>query len=270
MLFFVRLVVSDEVFYLMLLFAVQGRASVVSEPGAGVWGTVQGVTLYVGKHSWVSQQVRNTSTSVGASHSHNHTKQQMTASEHAPSTASVSTATVVGSSNNASHASAWDSVDFKDQEHLLQDVQGCSTIWIGQQGVGILGVISARDTIREDAKSVVQQLQDRGISVHMLSGDSQQTVTAVAAQAGIPPGNAVGAMTPQQKLQMVESLRQRHGSVAMVGDGVNDAPALASADVGVAMQGGLDAAGENLTTDWAAYHMQIVCIYIHGTELCIA
>ena len=77
----------------------------------------------------------------------------------------------------------------------------------------------------------------------ILSGDNSGAVGAVAAQLGVPVDNAVGNLTPVQKLDRVKELKRAGARVMVVGDGVNDAPALATADVGVAMRGGLDAAG---------------------------
>ena len=78
----------------------------------------------------------------------------------------------------------------------------------------------------------------------MATGDTQEAVTVIAQQAGVDPTRAWGGVTPQQKGVVIQQLQEQSGVVAMVGDGVNDAPALAAADVGIAMSGGMDAAGE--------------------------
>jgi len=107
-----------------------------------------------------------------------------------------------------------------------------------------LGIIAVADRPRETGKSAVEMLRRQGItSIVMLTGDSRGTAEAIAAHLGIDDVRA--ELLPQDKVAAVEELRRTHGSVAMVGDGVNDAPALASADLGIAMGvAGSDAALE--------------------------
>jgi Cd2+/Zn2+-exporting ATPase len=107
------------------------------------------------------------------------------------------------------------------------------------------GVIAAADQIRDTAPDVVATLKRQGIQrVVLLSGDRVPTVAAVAARTGIDEHH--GALLPEDKVEVIGQLEEQHGAVAMVGDGVNDAPALARATVGVAMGGvGSDAAMES-------------------------
>jgi Cd2+/Zn2+-exporting ATPase len=114
-------------------------------------------------------------------------------------------------------------------------------------GVGtpdrLLGLIALADSIRPQAHQTVQRLKDLGIEVVMVTGDNEATARAVAQQLGIKHYHA-GAL-PEQKVHEIEHLRSKYGHVAMVGDGVNDAPALAAASVGIAMGAvGSDAALE--------------------------
>jgi Cd2+/Zn2+-exporting ATPase len=95
-------------------------------------------------------------------------------------------------------------------------------------------VFAVADTLRPEATFAVQQLQDMGITAVMLSGDNPDAVRAMAAQVGI--AQAEGGLLPEDKLQRLRQL-QAEGAVGMVGDGINDAPALAQADMGFAMGG---------------------------------
>lgn len=117
-------------------------------------------------------------------------------------------------------------------------------VWVGWAGQGLAGRLLLSDALRPDAAGVVAALQRHGLRVMLLSGDRPEAVQAMAAAAGIAPGDALAGVRPEQKAEVVASLRAQGRRVAMVGDGVNDAPALASADVGVAMGGGTAVAGD--------------------------
>ena len=108
----------------------------------------------------------------------------------------------------------------------------------------VLGIIAVGDTVRPHAAQAIRALHAAGIeSVVMLSGDNQRTADSIAKQVGID--EARGDLLPADKVEAVKALRAKHGSVGMVGDGVNDAPAMATATVGIAMGGvGTDAAIE--------------------------
>ncbi len=108
----------------------------------------------------------------------------------------------------------------------------------------VLGIIAVGDTVRPAAPAAIRALHAAGITtVVMLSGDNQRTADSIAQQVGID--EARGDLLPEDKVAAVKALRATHGSVGMVGDGVNDAPAMATATVGIAMGGaGTDAAIE--------------------------
>lgn len=105
-----------------------------------------------------------------------------------------------------------------------------------------LGRIIISDTLKADAAMAVKKLQQQGLAVIMLTGDSQEEAEAVAKQAGIK--EAHGRLLPQDKFAQLQQLREKYGPVMFVGDGINDAPVLAGADVGAAMGSGADAAIE--------------------------
>lgn len=105
-----------------------------------------------------------------------------------------------------------------------------------------LGRIIISDTLKADAAAAVKKLQQQGLAVIMLTGDSQEEAEAVAKQSGIK--EAHGRLLPQDKFTQLQQLREKYGPVMFVGDGINDAPVLAGADVGAAMGSGADAAIE--------------------------
>ena len=105
-----------------------------------------------------------------------------------------------------------------------------------------IGCILISDTLKEDAKSAVARLKKLGITPAMLTGDAQENAQAVADAVGIEEVHA--RLLPQDKLTELQKIRNSHGAVMFVGDGINDAPVLAGADVGAAMGSGADAAIE--------------------------
>lgn len=103
----------------------------------------------------------------------------------------------------------------------------------------LLGIIAVADVIKEDSPAAVKELQNMGIRVVMLTGDNERTARAIGAQAGVD--EIIAGVLPDGKEQVISSL-QKFGKTAMVGDGINDAPALTRADVGVAIGAGTDIA----------------------------
>src|SRR5581483_11270873 len=96
-----------------------------------------------------------------------------------------------------------------------------------------IGILAFGDHIKENAGRTVDQLRRRGLAVRLVSGDSAATTSAVAAEIGID--NFKGEATPQDKVSLVQELQRSGRRVAVIGDGVNDAPALAQADLGIAL-----------------------------------
>ncbi len=127
-----------------------------------------------------------------------------------------------------------------DIEELAQE--GKTVILVGRSEK-IQGIIALRDEIRTEAKEIISDLHSMGIKVIMLTGDNENTARAISKEIGIDYYKA--DLKPKDKIKAIEKLEQEYGSVAMVGDGVNDAPALARATVGIAMgTAGTDAAIE--------------------------
>ena len=104
---------------------------------------------------------------------------------------------------------------------------------------GFLGVIAAADVIKPESPEAVKQLQNMGIRVVMLTGDNERTAKAIGAQAGVD--EVIAGVLPDGKEQVIRTLKNQ-GAVAMVGDGINDAPALTRADIGIAIGAGTDIA----------------------------
>lgn len=117
--------------------------------------------------------------------------------------------------------------------------EGRSLIWVALSGQ-LAGLFAVADPLREDSIAALEQLKKRHLKLVMLSGDNERTAQAIGKQAGID--TVIAGVKPQQKQDEIKRLQSQGEVVAMVGDGVNDAPALAQADIGYAMGGGTDVA----------------------------
>lgn len=127
------------------------------------------------------------------------------------------------------------------------------TVSVLLAGKQVAGLIAMRDEPREDAIAGIKALSEMGIPAMMLTGDNQRTANAIAAPLGIEPR---AELMPEDKQRIVGELQAQGFKVGKVGDGINDAPALAAADVGIAMGGGTDVALE--TADAAVLHGRVI------------
>ena len=116
--------------------------------------------------------------------------------------------------------------------------QGKTPLFFAQDGK-LLGIIAVADTIKDDSAQAVKELQNLGLTVVMLTGDNARTAKAIGEQAGV--NHVIAGVLPDGKESVIRSLAE-YGKVAMVGDGINDAPALTRADLGVAIGAGADVA----------------------------
>lgn len=116
--------------------------------------------------------------------------------------------------------------------------EGKTPLFFGKEGQ-LLGIIAVADTMKEDSPEAIKQLQNMGIHVVMLTGDNETTAKAIGLQAGVD--EVVAGVLPEGKEAVIRKLKEK-GKVAMVGDGINDAPALTRADIGIAIGAGTDVA----------------------------
>ncbi len=120
---------------------------------------------------------------------------------------------------------------------------GKTPLFVAENGQ-VRGLIAVADTLKPEAPAVVAALRRMGLPVYLLTGDTARTARAIAAQVGIAPENVLAEVRPDGKAAVVRQLQAQGHRVAMVGDGINDAPALAQADVGIALGTGTDIAME--------------------------
>ncbi len=134
-------------------------------------------------------------------------------------------------------------IDAKNAEAQLRRLEDQGkTAMLVAVGKDVIGVLGVADTLKEHSKAAVEELQNLGKKVILLTGDNQRTGNAIAKQVGIT--DVVAQVLPHEKVDKIKEF-QRAGKVAMVGDGINDAPALTQADVGIAIGSGTDVAIES-------------------------
>ncbi|WP_434294211.1 heavy metal translocating P-type ATPase [Clostridium botulinum] len=131
--------------------------------------------------------------------------------------------------------------DFMDKSHKLSK-EGKTPMFIAIENK-IKGIIAVADTLKENSKKAIEKLHNMGVEVVMITGDNKNTAEAIGKQVGID--KIFAEVLPSDKANWVKKLQQEEKIVAMVGDGINDAPALAQADIGIAIGSGTDVAIES-------------------------
>jgi Cu2+-exporting ATPase len=180
-----------------------------TSPGRGASAIVEGRRVFVGSPEWVDVQVGAASGTAAA----------------------VGAAAAANSAEKGGPAAA-----------------ACSLVAVGVEGEGVVAGIAIADKVRPGAAAAIRRLRaDMGLKVVILSGDRQAAVDAVALELGSREGDGIiakGGLLPSDKEDFVKRLQSEGAKVAMVGDGINDAPALVAADVGMAVSGGMEATAQ--------------------------
>lgn len=137
-----------------------------------------------------------------------------------------------------------DKIKLTEAESIIKKIEneGKTLLFVAQAKIRLLGVIALKDTIKKSSKEAIQALGELGIEPYLLSGDNEAVTASVAKEVGI--SRFIARQSPEDKLKAIKNIQAKGIAVAMVGDGINDAPALAQADVGIAMGTGTDVAIE--------------------------
>lgn len=128
-------------------------------------------------------------------------------------------------------------------EKMAAIAEGQTAVY-GAMGSRVIGIIAVADELRPDAAETIAALKGQGIAVYLLTGDRQPVAQAIARAVGIPVDHVTAEVLPADKSRAIATLQHQGRQVAIIGDGINDAPALAQADVGISMSSGTDIAAE--------------------------
>ena len=134
-------------------------------------------------------------------------------------------------------------IDFNKYENQMiqYETEGKTAMMFAIDGK-LAGMVAVADTVKQNAKEAIAQLKAQDIKVYMITGDNERTAKAIAKQVGID--NVFAEVLPEDKANHVKNIQEKSEKVGMVGDGINDAPALATADIGIAIGTGTDVAIE--------------------------
>ncbi|HEX7469301.1 MAG TPA: cation-translocating P-type ATPase [Verrucomicrobiae bacterium] len=136
-------------------------------------------------------------------------------------------------------------VDLSAGESFIAEWSGQGATIVGLAAENsLLGLFAVKDTVKPGAAKVIEQLQRQGLKTYLLTGDNKLTAASIAKQCGITPENIFAEVRPEQKAEFVKKLQAQGERVAFVGDGINDAPALTQADLGIAVSRASDVARE--------------------------